>query len=72
MSDRQLTKEEQHAQWRADHTPKACPCCGNTEVSEMHLHLTTWFAHSLEEQDMHNTAELVEHQCHACSRSFWM
>ncbi len=50
-------------------TPKVCPKCGGTNLL---THLVTWFAHSLEEQDLHNTADLAEQQCVDCAISFWM
>lgn len=44
-----------------------CPYCGEGFLSTM----PTWFAHSLDTSDLHNTAELQEHQCRKCNNSFW-
>jgi hypothetical protein len=53
-----------------DRFVKICPKCGKKAgVVNMRL---TWFAHSLEEQDLHNTVVLTEHQCKNCTISFWI
>jgi ribosomal protein L32 len=49
--------------------PKCCPKCGGTELV---THITEWFAHSLEPQDIMNSGILYEHQCENCAISFWM
>jgi NAD-dependent SIR2 family protein deacetylase len=66
---REQRRERENREWIEAKTPKCCPKCGGTNLA---YHLVTWFAHSLDDQDLHNTAELAEHQCHDCAISFWM
>ena len=48
-----------------------CPHCGSHNVEDSY---PKWFAHSLEECDLENTAILQEWQCREedCGRSFWV
>jgi hypothetical protein len=54
-----------------DRTPVCCPKCGGREIG---FEIEEWFAHSLDSNDLHNTAELTEHHCRneGCGVSFWL
>jgi hypothetical protein len=49
--------------------PTLCPRCGSKQLRTF---VTDWFAHSLDNCDLHNTGVLAEHQCEACATSFWL
>lgn len=53
----------------SDHPVVHCPYCGS---SEHIMGAPEWFAHSMDPQDVMNTAMLDEIQCMACARSFWI
>lgn len=49
-------------------TPTVCVGCGG---SNLRTFMAEWFAHPMNASDLHNTAELAEHQCQDCAISFW-
>ena len=59
-------------QEHANPHPERCPWCGSIRITIC----PEWFAHSLDDCDLHNTAVLTEFQCRnegaSCyARSFW-
>lgn len=69
QDERALRLKEKREKYTKDKSVVFCPKCGSSDIQTF---VATWFAHSLEKRDLHNTAELEEHQCEGCGVAFWV